>query len=267
MFSIFKRSPEAKPKPTFKARVEDFWKWYSEVAPRFYQTIEAKKCSSLAVEVSAKVDELLPGFAWVFGPGKNKNDHSFTLSGEGVLHRQLLTMFWLSRAPELPGWTFYSARQPGSIQGMRMDMNGKVFNPIEFWLTTKPNPDSKKIDLVVWHPLFSEMQERDRWRVLFLFLDEVLGEFGTGQWTGEIKLNDQKLIDAMPLHELNSYVKKIEAETGWKKYKPGESWSGYRLKDQQPFLRGDILLGSTPSSVRKVITLKARPTESSQFDL
>ena len=117
MFSFFKRSQPKKEELTFKNRVQNFWRWYAEVAPRFYQTIEAKDCPSLAGEVSTKVNEMLPGFAWVFGPGANGNGHSFTLSGEGDIHRQLLTMFWRSQAPEISGWTFYHARQPGSVEG------------------------------------------------------------------------------------------------------------------------------------------------------
>ena len=246
MFSIFKRPIVTKQELTFKVRVQTFWRWYSEVASRFYQTIEAEKCDTLATEVSAKVDELMPGFAWVFGSGTGGNGHSFTLTGEGILHRQLLAMFWHSQAPELSGWTFYCARQPGSIEGVRMDIGSKVFSPMEFWITANLNPDSEKVDLVVWHPLFGEMQEKDCYSVLFLFLDEVLGEFGTQQWIGEIKLNDRKLAEAMPLHELNSFLKKIEIETGWKKFPPGESWISYTTRQpHQKFLRGDVLTGST----------------------
>ena len=245
MFSLFKRSADIKPELTFKVRVQLFWEWYAADADRFFQTIENKKCSSLVGEVSAKVDELLPGFAWVFGPGENGLGHSFTLTGEGILHRQLLAKFWHSQAPKLAGWTFYHSRQPGTIQGMKMDIGGKAFDPIEFWITAIPNRESEKLDLVAWHPLFGTLPERERWKILFLFLDEVLGEFGTQQWIGEIKINDQKLAEAMPLHELQSYLKNVEAETGWKKYLPGESWVGYRLKQQhQRFIRGDIFVGS-----------------------
>jgi hypothetical protein len=75
---------------TFKQRVEAFWTWYAEVADRFYQTIDDNQSSSLTDEVCAKVDELLPGMAWVFGPGEDGKGHSFTLSGEGILPKQLL---------------------------------------------------------------------------------------------------------------------------------------------------------------------------------
>jgi len=246
MFSLFKKKPPLTETVTLKTRVELFWKWYAEAAPRFFQTIEAGKCPDLAAEVSAKVDELLPGFAWVFGPGENGQGHSFTLSGEGNLHRQLLTLYWFSQAPNLPGWTFYPSRQPGSIEGKRIKIGEQTFNPIEFWITPSINPKKEKVDIIVWHPLFSALKDKDKWTILFLFLDEVLGEYGTQQSIGEIKLGNEHLADAIPLSELLGFIKKTESEAGWKKYLPGQAGTIY--KQPQPhdeFLRGDIMVGST----------------------
>jgi hypothetical protein len=217
-----------------------------ESCSTFLPSHRRQQMSSLATEVSAKVDELLPGFAWVFGPGANGNGHSFTLFGEGVLHRQLLAKFWHSQAPGLPGWTFYAARQPGSINGQRIEIGGQSFDPIAFWQTPSVNHEREKIDVIVWHPLFSSMVERDRWTVVFLFLDEVLGEFGTKQWIGEIKLGDQQFTNAIPLEELPLFLNKLEAETGWKKYLPGELGVVYKLEGRNhSFLRSDIIVGRT----------------------
>ena len=246
MLSLFRRKSAAPAESTFKTRVLQFWDWYTEVSPRFFQTIEAGQCPSLAEEVSVKVDELLPGFAWVFGPGANGQGHSFTLSGEGVLHRQLLSLYWLSRVPALPGWTFYAARQPGSITGKCIEIGGREFDPLEFWLTPAVARDVEKVDITVWHPMFDRMQEQDRGTVLFLFLDEVLGEYGTEQWIGEIKLNPQRLADSIPLAELPEFLRRVEAEHGWKKLPPGESAVLYRCENPHDrFLRGDIVVGST----------------------
>lgn len=244
MFSLFKRRP--KPESlTFKARVEAFWDWYAQVADRFYQTIEAKRCAELSGEVSQKVDELLPGFAWVFGPGEN-GGHSFTLSGEGVLHHQLLTQYWVSRAPTLAGWTFYPARQPGRIDGIRMEIEGQSFDPMEFWLTPTINHEDEQVDIAAWHPTYAKLSEQNRLGPLFLFLDEALGEFGTGQWIGEIKACDRRLAEAIPLQELPVYIEKLAAETGWKKFPPGECATVYHLKETDgPFLRGDLIAGTS----------------------
>lgn len=246
MLPLFRRRPETAAQITFKTRVQRFWKWYAEVSPRFYQAIEACQSLTLTAEVSSKVDELVPGFAWVFGPGENDEGHSFTLSGEGNLHRQLLAIFWRENAPKLPGWTFYAARQPGPVHGMRMDMDGRQFNPLEFWVTPFVNKDNEKLDITVWHPLFDKMAEKERWTVLFLFLDEVLGEYGTQQFIGEIKQDPKRLADSMPLEELNEFLKRVQSENGWKKLPPGEGSVLYKLGEQHTrFLRGDIVVGNT----------------------
>ncbi len=221
MLSLLKRKAPVAADATFKTRVQRFWEWYAQVSPRFYQVIEAGKCPTLAEEVSAKVDELIPGFAWVFGPGADGQGHSFTLSGEGNLHRQLLAIYWLAHAPSLRGWTFYAARQPGSIRGQRMEIGGRKFDPLEFWVTPFVALDEKKVD-------------------------EALGEYGTQQWIGQIKLNPQRLADSIPLEELPEFLRRVEAERGWKKLPPGESGVLYRCEEPHGrFLRGDIAIGST----------------------
>ena len=230
MFSLFKRriAPES---PTFKARVESFWDWYAKVGARFYQTIDQHRCGDLSDEVSRKVDELLPGFAWVFGPGEN-GGHSFTLSGEGNLHKQLLAQYWASRAPTLVGWTFYPARQPGKIDGIRMEIEGQSFDPLEFWLTPTINQDTEQVDITAWHPVYQRLSEQNRLGPLFLFLDEALGEFGTCQWIGEISVSDRRLTDAIPLKELPGFIEKLAKAKGWTKLPPGECGSTYRLNEQ-----------------------------------
>jgi hypothetical protein len=245
MFSFLK--PKAT--PTFKANVEKFWEWYTGVAPRFYQVIEAKKSASLADEVSAKINELLPGFAWCFGPGAGGEGHSFTLSGEGMINRQLLAQYWQSRAPSLPGWTFYASRQASSSDRMKsvaIQIGGRQFSPLEFWLTPSLNAETESIDLDVWHPQLNELAERQRWTVLFLFLDEALGEYGTQLYLGHLGFGDKHLGEAMPMTELSAFVEKTLRETGWKKYPPGENYTGYSCNEPgNDFSRHDIIAGTT----------------------
>jgi len=245
MLSLFRRQAPT-PEITFKTRVEKFWDWYSEQSSRLFEVVDRGQSPSLGQEVSAKVDDLLPGFAWVFGPGEGGIGHSFTLSGEGVLHRQLLAIYCVSRAPKLQGWSFYASRQPGSIDGIQLDIGGRKFDPLEVWITPHVDHESRKVDLTVWHPLMSQMDPNQRLGPVFLFLDEVLGEFGTGQWIGEINLDDKRLAEAIPLKELLSFVKKVEADTGWKKLAPGEEATLYRSKQPHDrFLRGDVIVGNT----------------------
>jgi hypothetical protein len=101
------------------------------------------------------------------------------------------------------------------------------------------------VDLTVWHPLFPELDNRTRWTVLFLFLDEVLGEIGTQTWIGQIEMNDTRLAAAIPLSELAAFIAKTESETGWEKFPPGELWMSYQCEPEMRFARDDILVGTT----------------------
>lgn len=239
-----RKSPEVL---TFKARVAAFWEWYAANAKRFYDVIEAKRCDDLTDEVCKGVDETLADFAWNFGSGENGVGHSFTLSGEGNAHRQLLAAFWKDRAPAIPGWTFFWTKQPtASIEGSEMHFDSMVFKPIEFWLTPRVNIEDEKIDLTIWHPLFPKIDERSRWTASFLLLDETLGEVDTENWIGKIELGDQHLANAIPLAELRSFVAKLREETDWQKGAPGELGTVYRGSEpERGTMRRDIVIGRT----------------------
>jgi hypothetical protein len=106
--------------------------------------------------------------------------------------------------------------------------------------------DGKWIDITAWHPNFPKVEERARWMVLYLLLDEALGEVGTQNWIGKIEMNDSQLAGAIPLSELPAYMERLQAEHGWKKGGPGENWAMYRMKEENPGRpRGDIFVGRT----------------------
>jgi hypothetical protein len=243
MFSLFKRQPA---EVTFKQKVESFWEWYRSVAEKFVRDFERKELPKQAALVSERVDELGGGLAWVFGPGEKEGEHSFTLSAEGDAHRQFLTQYWLARAPLVRGWIFYASRQPGKLTDNEIEIGTEKFTAKELWITPQLNQENEKIELTAWNPNWAKIGERERWTVLFLFLDEALGEYGTQQWLGKMELSDTQLKEAFPLSELPEYVKKIERETGWKKFRPGESAVLYQFKEPHDrFPRGDIIVGTT----------------------
>jgi len=251
MVSIFRRKVSQTSEPTFKERVQNFWQWYAERAATFHGNLKQKQHSIIQPQISAKVDELLPSAAWVFGDGPNGNGHSFTLTGEGNLHLQFLTEYWRKQAPSLEGWTFYSSRQPSNdLESWQIKIEGETFNPLEFWLAPNLDQEREKIDITAWHPLFAKLPEKNRWTVLFLVLDEALGEFGTQTWIGEINVSDRRLADALPLKELPAFVGRTEDETGWKKYAPTDTWTGYQMNEPHSrFRRGDIITGTTVNPI------------------
>lgn len=230
-----------------KARTGAFWKWYSNNAARFYAAIEVKQCGSLEPEVSAAVDRWLPGMAWVFGPGENKTGHSFTLTGEGILAKQFIAEYWLSCAPKIDGWSFYSSRQPSDdVRGFTLKLdNDLTFDPKELWLHLWVDTQEEKIDITAWHPLYDKISDNSKWTSLFLLLDEVLGEHGTQNWIGEIKFADHLLRESVPVWELREFTQEAEVSRGWNKHKPTETYTSYQIKEGWDGLRGDVFVGTT----------------------
>lgn len=247
MFSLFRRSPVTPPpSDTCNDRIRRFWAWFQEVGPSYYATIEEGKCGSLTEPTSKKVDEMFTGFAWVYGPGNGGKGHSFTLSGEGDEHRQLLAIHWLSQAPAIEGWSFHASRQPGPVKGHAIDIHGVRIDPKEIWVTPSIDEEEESIDLTIWHPLWPQIEKRQQWSIVFLFLDEALGEYGSKWWIGEVRLENDRLADSFPLEELPEFVDAIVEREGWKKYPPGESYAMFKIPPaDKTFPRSDLVTLTT----------------------
>lgn len=238
-----------KPQPTFKERVAEFWQWFPQVADRYYQMIEQGNCASLAPEVSKVSERLLPHMAWVFGPGEN-GGHSFTVSGEGQLVKQLLAEYWHSQAPTIPHWTFYASRQPARFDDLKKFSisfaKGEGIDMEHFLVKTSVDEEAQKVDIVAWHPSLQKVPPDHHYQILFLLLDEALGEFGTEMWLGEIRI--ETLAEGpglITLADLPSMIEKANKYYQWEKVSPLQSYSLYEISEPSDSPRGDTLTGTT----------------------
>ncbi len=234
---------------TFKRRVLRFWQWYAEHSQRFKETIDRGEAPTLAEEVSHFLEQTLPGLSWSFGPGE-LDGHSFTLSGEGDVAKQILTEYWLQQAASVNNWTFYASRQPctpESLQSMAIQIGpSESIDAAGFIIATTPDDEAQKFDVLAWHPLLGNVPEDHRMQILFLLLDEALGEFGTSQWIGSVEL--QPIPDgakSMPLPELPLFLRQAEKYHRWEKLSPLESYAGYQVDEQNDGPRGDTFVGTT----------------------
>ena len=252
---------------TFKSRVSEFWRWYPQVAEKFFQAIENGDCRELAPEVGRFMETTLPTLSWVFGPGEN-GGHSFTLSGEGEVPKQLLAEYWHHCAPEIPKWTFHASRQPTPPERLK-DFSISVGDREEvdlatFMVSTLVDEEEEKIDIVAWHPALDQLDEEHHYQLLFLLLDEALGEFGTQTWIGEIKI--QPLADdshQIPLTALPGFIEQAHRYHQWEKLPPLKAYSLYELRQQTDAPRGDTIVGSTiiPNEVFSLIENEGKLAE------
>jgi hypothetical protein len=240
---LFKKPKEL----TFRERVDNFWTWFGTVAERLSGELKDKNTAVIAEEISERVDVLGPGFAWEVGPEGDAT--SLTLTGEGNLHRQLLTQFCIERAPKINGWKFYPSRQPDRTRAMELHISGKVFDGKHIWVSPTVNREEEAFDLAVWHPEWQTLDDNQRWTMLFIFLDTQLGEYGTQQWIGKIEFSEAQLKEAIALPELPAFIDEVRTREDWKPMVPGEWIILYRLEPHNQFARGDIAIGQTKNNV------------------
>lgn len=248
---FFKNSPaKASTVLTLKQRMEAFWKWFSENSEKFYQAIESGSFDQYTSEFSTKINEILPGVAWVFGPGDDDEGHSLTLSPEGDPYQDFVVTHIVKNAPLLEGWTFYSSRQASpTFAGMSMDIAGEKVTAKEIWVSPTVDEAQEKIDVVCWAPVFEQLEDGPRGQITFLWLDEALGEFQVTSRLGAVDIEPTSLDKAIQLSELPDFVAKTEAENEWERKTPGEYYTGYSMRERAEFdpvfLRSDIFTGTS----------------------
>lgn len=234
---------------TFKNRVGVFWDWFATQANRFRETIDKGNGADLGEEVSQAIATILPGMSWAFGPGE-QSGHSFTLTGEGLIVKQLLAAYWINESPTINGWTFHASRQPSTpseLGDMAIGIgDGKSVTASEFLVATTPDETEEKFDIVGWHPLMENVSEEHHMTILFLLLDEALGEFGTEQWLGSVKVQpiepDAKTV---PLVGLPEFLSQAQRYHQWEKLDPLQTYYSYQPDDQTESPRGDTIVGTT----------------------
>ncbi|MDB6078216.1 MAG: Tetratricopeptide repeat protein [Akkermansiaceae bacterium] len=243
---FFRKKIEPKLELTFKERVGLFWRNFSTVSDRLLAAVRERRSEELDAETSSLVFALSPSLAWVYGPGSSSEGRSLTVSSEGCAHRRLLTQYWVDHAPVLAGWDFFPSRQPSEdVSGFRIQIGGEAYTPLQFWITPEVDEENEVVHLVAWSPAFLSLESKDRWQILFLWLDEVLGEDHVSNRLGKIDIRDDALGPSFPLTELKSYIEETEAKQGWKAPGSGQ-FTGYSFEEtSDAFLRADMIAGHT----------------------
>lgn len=236
-----------KKEATFKKKVVDFWDWFSKNADSIHSQIASGNAASLTDEMIRQVNKLMPGMAWCFGPGKAEGRYSFTLSPEANRNLQFLSTFWMNMAPDIKKWDFFSSKQPSkNPEKFTISIRNRDFSIAEMWLKPAADESNQVFDISVWHPHFDEMDDNARYQILFLWLDEVLGELGTEQWIGQVDFSTEKFTEAIPLLELPEFIEEQQKKNKWKKLHPEDSYSLYEINlDINAFPRSDTKFGNT----------------------
>lgn len=233
---------------TFRKHVLEFWDWFPGVARCYAALPKNDDGQQMVSELNVELGRILPNLCWAFG--NEDKGHSFTLTGEGQIAKQLLTEFWLSQAVKVPNWIFYASRQPSppdSVSNMSIGLGEEQHVDAEgFLIRTVVDEEAERIDITAWHPAYENVGEEHHMPILFIFLDEALGEFGTQTNIGEISVEPVTPgNDTRPLVDLPKFIESVSKYHDWEKLTPLESYSAYEIKKPTDGPRGDTLFGTT----------------------
>lgn len=233
---------------TYRERVKDFWDWFPTISN---QLVEAMRGGNAREDLAFFVDQVkerIGGLAWVFGPGEAEDRISLTVSGEGQKARQILSNFWLQSAVDVEGWDFYASRQPSELDQLgsfEIQVGDHSVGAETLRLRLEIDEEEEQVDICAWHPAFELVDQNGRYQILFLLLDEALGEFGTQRKLGGIEFELLQQDEGISLMELPNHLDALWEEKQWSNLSPLESNTVYQLEPSNAFLRADTVAGGT----------------------
>lgn len=204
------------PGPAFSARVTTFWEWFATNAAALDGMMAPEHQAELVEMVNQAVDVLSSErLDWCFEPGAGGAKHSFVLTSAGNPHRRQLVNYWLSCAPEIPGWSFFAAKQPfPALAAFKINAGGISISAAETWVSPEFDEEEEKFRLWLWHPAFASMPQQAS-MLGFLMLDGVLGEDVVAALIDGVATKDDRLQTAMPLTELREFIHAEVERRGW----------------------------------------------------
>lgn len=238
---------------SFKNRVAKFWDTFSEKESQIRKMMDDKVEGEKLI---AFVDEVLQtAFHKVyFEMGVNEEGkYELILTPEGDRVKLIQIHYWLQHAPEslLDKWNFHSTKPGKGNSGFRLDMFGVSLNQEDMQIYTEPDEERKKIDIQVYSPKLMELEENQRYSMLFIELDQFISEIYTMEYIGFVDFIEEAPEDeqSVPIEKLKAYIDYIINENDWPKPgNPCDEYSAYNMKPPQAEeweLRKDVVAGYT----------------------
>jgi hypothetical protein len=159
-----------------RAKIDEFWTWFASVALSLAANIENP---SLLNELDCRIRALAPEVSWEIGPGVNE-PWQFIISPNLDPRVRPKAQEFISLAPVLEGWEFYSARRPKDwnfkLEVKRLDGRAPVCVDASEWeFVLLQYPDGER-ELVLIGEGAALLEVDERWQVAAITLESILGE-------------------------------------------------------------------------------------------
>jgi len=182
-----------------------FWNWFEKNQKELFDLPDypEEEKGKLQKELKYRLREIEDLFDCMIVHESEQAIFTLTVSGEQELFEKVDD--FIDRAPEIPGWIFKPLLLPGSLDDLIENLKKTTgIDPEEFRFSFY-RPEGKKVDIMVFHPLYTSENDIDFFDLADRTLLNFLGERSYGNNIGEIDIANISASDPDKLQQLNVF--------------------------------------------------------------
>ncbi|GLW06156.1 hypothetical protein Misp01_12860 [Microtetraspora sp. NBRC 13810] len=193
-------------------RIAEFWAWWSSARPEIDTLVAAGDAERLTELVAPAVAAVHPGLVWEVAPGRTAAQALVvTAAGDPALRSLAHRLAGAAPAADAQ-WEYHPSRQanPQALD-VTLDVGGYDFDLGQLMLGLRVPRDRPQVDMVVYHPIYTLLDEETRLQATVLALHWLIGEDDVARWAGEITTSAFPPIDAVAAVHLPAVVADLAA--------------------------------------------------------
>lgn len=221
----------------FKNNVEQFWKAFANEESNIRALIENREESQKLV---SKIETLLticfhtPYFQLGYNSKIEKFELILTPEGDRMKLPQLF--YWYTRAPHhlFEHWRFHYVKPAALIdEEFSLKMYDTFLDEKEIKFYVTPDGERQKFDIQMYSKNLSGLEEDKRYNMLFIFLDNLIGELFTMQNIGYLDFLEEDKPgkgEEVTSHKLKEFMETTMEKENWQAVKnPLKVYTGYTM--------------------------------------
>jgi len=181
-----------------------FWRWFQANESRLFDF--EKDREKVFDELQTQLHRIHPNLTFEFGP-KQDGKRDFVISADGIRNAFPAVIDLANAAPLLPRWTITKFRPRRGFQSS-VTLNGLRISPEQVEFTIEPDGDKAGITLFIEG--YSRSEHEKYAALVFLMLDQTLGEYDVETKVGFIELKSRSTKSNSAKRPFSALVQSID---------------------------------------------------------
>lgn len=191
--------------PNQESKEARFWHWFQTNEARLFEF--EKDQERIFDELQTELHRIEPNLTFEFGP-KQDEKREFVISADGIKDAFPAVIRLADAAPPLSRWKITKFRPRRGFQGP-VTLNGLTISPdqVEFTL----EPDGDKTGLTLFMEGYNANEHEKYARVVYLMLDQALGEYDVETKVGFIELKPRSARSKLAKHSFPALAQSFDS--------------------------------------------------------